>query len=350
MIVIPSFPFGGAERQAFELAKHKNDKINYKLVDLSSNQEERVCEGVNIYGFSIDILCFYVKNRILRRFFRYTNLIKLYFVLCKCKSDAFLFYNPIFLPLCLMLKMSGKKVFFSIREYRPSMMSGVGLFILKQMDFLYTNTPRVKDFLYKKNVSCHIVLNAVYNKHSNFSFSRKDNSILVISNVEPHKRIDFLIKAMCDSSFNIRVCGKINNIKYFEFCKRIANECNCKVEFLGAVSQEDLHKELNTCTMLIHPSSLEGTSNAVIDSLLSMTPTLVSDIQENRYLVDDLDDFVFLLDDENDLCKKINNTFTLRFERTYKDHLLYLKKRIHIKFNESNLKCLTGLLDNNFDD
>ncbi len=341
-LVAPDFPLGGAERQMYEAAKlMPNEAV---LVGMKSKGDRRDDSGALVIGLDNDVLHLHIKNKVYRRFKRYLSLFKLYKKIKEEKVSQIVFYNPVFLSLAFFLSFTKVKVAFSIREYKPSIFRGLSLICLKNVDVLFTNTTRVKNKLSELSMTCTLVLNTIHSAPLVKSNKRCEGAVLVISNLEPHKNLHFLLKATKNMSLKINVAGKISNLSYYNLCKAIADESNCEVNFFGSISQEDLNKQLVTTTCLIHPSLIEGTSNAILDAINTNTPLLVSDIPENSYLVDDFNSFLFSVHDELQLARKVTNLLNTYKTQEYKQQQAYLKNRVETKFSKENLSELVKLL------
>lgn len=341
-LIAPIFPFGGAERQMHEVAKLSSDDI--ALVDMKSAIKERHYDGAQVIGLDNDVLHLHIKNKVYRRFKRYLSLYKLYKKIKEKKISQVVFYNPIFLSLAFVLSFTNVKVIFSVREYKGSLFKGVSLICLKRVDVLFTNTTRVKNKLSELNTPCRLVLNTIMHIPLVDHNDRVEETVLVISNLEPHKNLHFLLKSTKNMSFKINVAGKISNQEYYRRCKAIAEESNCEVSFLGSISQKELNQQLLRTSCLIHPSLIEGTSNAILDAINTSTPLLVADIPENSYLVDDLDSFLFSVDDELQLERKITSLLNTCPPQKYKQQQAYLKNRLETKFSKENISELVKLL------
>jgi len=343
-LVVIEYPLGGAERQIFELAS--SDTERFQLVDLKSSFTNRIVGENMIIGLNHDILHLNTKNKIFRRIKRYVSLYKLFFIIRSKDIDAVVFYNTVFISLAYWLKLfTNIKIIFSIREYKPFLFRGINLFFLKNLDLLYTNTPRVKASLNELDINCELILNTINDINSNIDTKRNKNKIIVISNLEPHKSIHILLLATKEMNITINIAGKISNLQYYSYCKKIAADSNCVVNFLGAVSQDILQEHLKNATCLVHPSTLEGTSNAILDAISTKTPLLVSDIPENCYLVDDIDLFLFRKNDIEDLKIKLEFLLSENKNSDIFNKLEYLKNRLDIKFSKNNLNKIWQIIN-----
>lgn len=345
MIVLPSYPLGGAERQAFLLAKESviREDVEISVLDLKSDKFSRKVDEVEIFGLNTDIIHGNKKNKIARKVSRIINLFRILVKIKKLDRDVFIFYSPIFLPLFPILRIMGVRSAFSVRENFEKIYRFPGNIFLKFPDYLYTNTPSVKRALNKRNIKCDLFLNSLFLPEPNLaneSVCRSNRTILVISNLEPHKKIEVLLEATKDLDLKIEICGKMSNTNYLEKCRALADSSSCNVRFRGAVSESQLNDLLDKCTMLVHTSIIEGTSNAIIDALSRLTPVLVADTEENSYLVDDLDCMLFDANNVESLRNSIIRALRLLNADEYLRSQLYLKDRINFKFNGANLKPL----------
>ncbi len=338
-LVVPSFPLGGAERQLFELAKYNPNR--FIIVDSSSTVEKRNVNGVDILGLGIETLHLNVKNRCIRRFFRYLSFVKLVSKINKNNVSKVVFYNPIYFILTPFLKFKKVSVVLSLREFHKKLFSPLYLYLIKSADYIYTNTPRVKEKLQKHNINCDLHLNYIDLKPLNKWKNNDTRTILVISNVEPHKNIHMLIDKVRDKNIIINVAGKISNIEYYNKCLRIANESLCEVNFLGSLSRDELDDYLVNTRCLVHPSILEGTSNAILDGIKFGTPILVSDIPENTFLVDNNNEFIF---NDKNFEKKLGRVIFGEIDDKYIIKQEKIRKRCEMLFSLDNISNINNAI------
>jgi glycosyltransferase involved in cell wall biosynthesis len=342
-LVAPFFPLGGAERQMHELAKSFSSDL--LLVDMQSDVKNRTLDGVNVLGMNNDVLHLNEKNRLVRRFKRYVSLFKFFLQIKEANIQQVVFYSPIFLPLVYALSYTQVKVGFSIREYKSSLFKGFELACIKKANIIFTNTVRASNKLSEQGLECKLTLNTIPpSKFSTNKYTRANTDILVVSNLQPHKNVHMLLNATKKMRLNIRVAGEFSNTVYYEKCKKIAGTSCCNIEFLGSIEKDFILELLQKATCLIHPSLLEGTSNAILDAINTETPLLVSDIPENSYLVDDLNDFLFTQNNELALKNKIEFLLENRLSIEYKNKMKFLNKRLSLKFSNKNLNEIYHLL------
>jgi len=328
IFVAPQIPYGGAERQMLEVKNNFPREV--VLIDLTKNisiDDTGSQQKMNISGPGLK-----------RRINRYFCLIQLYKEYRKNKKDIFVFYNSIFLSLGYFLKISGCNVYFSIRENNSDFYTKKAQFFLKKLDGVFTNTPSVFYELKKRNLKAGLFLNTVDTKlpqNDPNTFNQRDpNKIFMVSNVEPHKQVLEVIKGLNKEHYEILIAGTTeNNRSYYNLCQQEAKNSNCEVKFLGSIQKEEIINYYKTCGCFLHPSLVEGTSNAIIDAIKYDIPLIVGNTSENRYLVDDLSDFIW---EDGSLPKKIENVLKHSKDMQYQDKMEYLRRRLNLKFSARN--------------
>ena len=337
-VLVPEFPLGGAERQIHEL--FLNGNLDANLVDVSS-KKHREFSGVQVSGLGIDIFQKNTKPKLFRVIKRLFSIYKIYKELKKNKVEVVLFYNTIFLPLVPLLKLSNIRVVFSIREFKIGLFRFPFLNLIRMCDSIFTNTPKVSSRLKEEGIHNELILNYINLNQDVPNTERSKSKLLIISNVQPHKNIDLVIRTIAGSEFTLEVAGKITDKDYHNYCVSLASKYDSKVNFLGLLDHNSMRVKLAECKCLIHPSLMEGTSNAIIDAIMTQTPLLVSDIDENLYLVDDLSAFYFRHDSPEELKEKLQFS---NLDDNYYEDLRYLKIRVERKFTIENLEKICQLI------
>lgn len=327
VLVAPRVPYGGAERQMLELKDQFPTEVT--LVDLSKNI------SIDKHGSqqAFDIIGPGLKNKLHRAYCMY----KLYREYSTTSDTVFVFYNSVFLWLAYFLSRKGHKVFFSLREYNRDFFKFKYLHVFRQLEGVFTNTPRLMNDMIERGIEIRLTLNTINlssRASKNNSFVRDKNKLLIVSNAEPHKQILEVLDALRDSNYEIYVAGALSNKDYAEKCRRSAEASNCKVRFLGSIPRAELVGHYQTCGCFIHASLVEGTSNAIIDAIVNQTPLIVRNTPENRYLVDDLPEFLW----ENDsLPDRLHEILQTSDTEPFQNSLNFLRSRIQIKFGRGNL-------------
>lgn len=330
VLVAPRIPYGGAERQMVEFKDQFPAEVT--LVDLSKNvsiDEHGSQQAFNIIGPGL-------KNKLHRAYCMY----KLYREYSTTTDTVFVFYNSVFLWLAYFLSRKGHKVFFSLREYNRDFFKFKYLHVFRQLEGVFTNTPRLMNDLMERGIAIRLTLNTINfasNETDNNKPARDKNKLLIVSNVEPHKQIFEVLDALKGCNYEIFIAGALSNNLYAEKCKQSAEAGSCNVHFLGSIPRADLVGHYQTCGCFIHASLVEGTSNAIIDAIVHQAPLIVGNTPENRYLVDDLPEFLW----ENDsLPARLNEIMQTSDTESYRHFLNFLRSRIQIKFGQANLLWL----------
>ncbi len=132
--------------------------------------------------------------------------------------------------------------------------------------------------------------------------------ITCVARLHKQKNIDTLIRAgqmLARENDNFKIL-LIGDGKERENLEKLARKLNIadKVEFPG--KRDDVWEILNISHLFVLPSSKEGMSNALLEAMVAGLPAVVSDIEENKELVDSgKNGYTFKVRDENDLAQKI---------------------------------------------
>ncbi len=196
-------------------------------------------------------------------------------------------------------------------------------FTLKKVDFLLTNSRANLRFYREKynfpKSKSGFIPNGVEIRENigqglqdklrqELNLNKKDFIITCVARLHKQKNIDTLIRAgkllsKKTDNFKILVCGQG---KEKESLLRLVKKLNLakKVIFLG--KRDDVWNILNISNVFVLPSSKEGMSNALLEAMSAGLPCIVSDIEENKELVDNVKNgYTFKVGDENDLADKI---------------------------------------------
>lgn len=328
IFLVPSMPLGGAELQVSYMAKYINS------VDKDNAMVFAAYEGECDKEFGLDFMqagrVGLVRN--LRRLI-YTFLLAFKIF---SKNDVLIIYNQLFMPLGLLLKLARMKVVYSVREYDERVLTGWRFFCLKRFDLVFTNTERVSKAALDKGFRIPTYLNYFpFSDNATHVGSGSGKRIVIVSNVQPHKNIHIVIKAMVGLDFELDVLGKTDNEQYLEYCKKLAADSGIVVNFRGFVKHEEVLGYLRGSDLFLHPSSQEGTSNAILSAVDVCIPVLVSDIPENRSVLGSSGCF-FEEGSVSDLKEKI-----LTIESRCND-ICRVRYQVAEKFSLENMKSLYG--------
>ncbi|MEH6345149.1 MAG: glycosyltransferase family 4 protein [Bermanella sp.] len=336
IFVVPSMPMGGAEKQISYLVDHLSSKVSNQgeVVALLQGRPEDV-------SFGLDVMQSGQANAIVKMVARMHAFVVAYFKLLTL-GQTFVFYNQLFLPLAVALKFSGKRVAFSIREYDKRFYSGWRKYCLQKMNLIYTNTERVSNESSLIGCDVKFVRNFhAFEKEASYRPNKSNDSLncVIVSNVEPHKHIHIAIKALEGFSCKLEVLGKCDNPEYLGECKRLAQELGVNACFHGFVNSDDVNRYLRNADLFLHPSSQEGTSNAILGAIDVGVPMIVSDIPENLAVVSNLQ-YTFRLADVKHLKDKIVESFSWSASG-----VATLRADVVLQYSNTNLIALDKILE-----
>lgn len=133
----------------------------------------------------------------------------------------------------------------------------------------------------------------------------KENKIIYVGNVKPHKGLKTLIEAykkLPSGKYILKIIGEKDNF----LVGMEAAELECEgVEFTGKLSNEQLLKEIATAKFLVQPSLYEGFGLPPLEALYLETKPIISDIPVFREIYSAFDVTFFHKEDRDDLCDKI---------------------------------------------
>ncbi len=149
----------------------------------------------------------------------------------------------------------------------------------------------------------------------------KENTIIFVGNVKPHKGIDTLIEAFAnvtDKSLKLKVVGEKDKFLTNAKLKEAQN-----IVFTGRISDDDLMKEIGKAKYLVLPSKYEGFGLPPLEAIILNTQPIVSNIEVFKEvyeglpvkLFDTIDELTKMLEEEpeanvssfrNSICEKYN--------------------------------------------
>ena len=178
------------------------------------------------------------------------------------------FYDTLSLPQKIyskfMINQAVKKsdVILSVSEFS------------KQEIIKYTNT----------NKNIEIIYNGIEESwmDKNVSFDEKENYILYVGNVKPHKNLVRALKAFSllkDNNIKFKIVGKKDGFitKDIEIDK-IAKNLEDRVEFTGYVSDDELKELYKKAKIFLFPSLYEGFGIPPLEAIASGTPVISSNV------------------------------------------------------------------------
>lgn len=200
-----------------------------------------------------------------------------------------------------------------------------------------------------------VIYNAI---HPNICIDEYDNDrtfkedyILYVGNVKPHKNLKNLIKAFQilkenDSKLKLIIIGKkegfINSdTDVVDLSKNLKD-----VIFTGFLSQKDLISAYRKAKLLVLPSLYEGFGYPIIEAMYNNTPVILSDIEVFRE-VSDNSSVYFNPNDPNDIAEKIlkvADSEELNNELIDKGTLMIKKRYTHKLFIKNHFEVIDSLL------
>lgn len=110
--------------------------------------------------------------------------------------------------------------------------------------------------------------------------------ILFAGRLTPEKGCDDLISAFkqIKSDFKLAIAGGTGPADYASYLRQIAD--SDQIVFLGHIADQDLAETFSNAYLFVLPSYVEGMSMALLEAIAYRLPVLVSDIAENKAVVE----------------------------------------------------------------
>ena len=106
-------------------------------------------------------------------------------------------------------------------------------------------------------------------------------SLVFLSRINPVKNLHFLVSSLskCTSTVSLSVYGPIDDSCYWSYCLELANDLPPNVEFnyLGEIDHCLVSSVLSSFDLFVLPTLGENFGHAILESLMSSTPVLISD-------------------------------------------------------------------------
>lgn len=137
----------------------------------------------------------------------------------------------------------------------------------------------------------------------------KENTIVFVGNVKPHKGIDILIDVfnkLNDNEYKLKIIGQKENF----LVGSTFNEDDYKnVTFTGRLSDEELLNEISKAKYLVQPSLYEGFGIPPLEALYLGTTPIISSIDVFKEVYDGFP--VVFFKDSNELSELLNKRITV---------------------------------------
>lgn len=174
----------------------------------------------------------------------------------------------------------------------------------------------------------------------------KDNRILFVGNIKKHKGLQTLIPAFLEArkrglDAKLVIVGNAENFRTGDggLSEKIRSMPEDSVEFTGRISDEELNGLYRKSKLLVQPSLYEGFGLPPLEALQAGTNVVLSDIIVFKEIYKDFPVSYFRTEDEEDLCKKLIESFDKEspkgipdiysFQRTYSIIINSLKSKIN---------------------
>jgi glycosyltransferase involved in cell wall biosynthesis len=196
-------------------------------------------------------------------------------------------------------------------------------YTLNKVDYLLTNSKtNLKCYREKYNFSSlnsncivngveleeYFNIDKINNLKEVLSLDITDFIVTVVGRLHKVKSLDTFIKALNvlkqkDVSFKAIICG---SGREKDNLKDLVNKLGLDKQIIFLKNRDDVLDILRISKVFVLPSIKEGMSNALLEAMSVGLPAVVSDIEENRELIEDRENgYVFKLKDYNDLAEKL---------------------------------------------
>lgn len=167
-------------------------------------------------------------------------------------------------------------------------------YVLKRAEILTVVSPYVKQKIRKKcNGKIYVIPNGVRDDFFDLENNEDDNRLLFVGGIEPRKGLLNLLKAIPlikkeIPSVKLHIVGRVRKEKYFnslmDYVDR--NNLNKQVIFKGALSDNELKREFNECSVFVFPSKEESQGIVLLEAMASGKPVVATNIGGIPYVVE----------------------------------------------------------------
>jgi len=139
----------------------------------------------------------------------------------------------------------------------------------------------------------------------------KENTIIYVGNVKPHKGIDILLDAfnrLDNNTYKLKIIGQKEK---FLVGSQFDETKYKNVVFTGRLSDDELLDEISKAKYLVQPSLYEGFGIPPLEALYLKTTPIISSIEVFKEVYKDLS--VIFFTDTNDLVEKLKSNPIVEF-------------------------------------
>lgn len=337
LFITPKYYYGGAELQMRRLIR-EGINLGYNITLLDIETKEKIEED-NLKIIQLREIFLYEKYnkfiRILKRIRIYVKIVK------KIKEnnyDYIIFFNLNFLPIVLFFK--NKKIVYSVREYNSIIFTFICKIFLNKLYLIFSNNIPSYIFLKSKFKNTYLQNNIVENDFNDTLEKIQKKTYLIVSNISERKNILPAVetfKKLKKKGYKLKIAGKIVDKNYYEKIQIIIENCE-NIFFLGYLNSYELEKEYKKASGIIHLSKLEGTPNAILDSIKYNKKFICLNTPENICLFSEIKDF--FISSEKELEEKI----LFLEDKDCKKDLEYLQMKIKRLFSIKNAEYFYKIL------
>ena len=158
---------------------------------------------------------------------------------------------------------------------------------------------------------CYVNYNGLSNdilESSPGKFEEKENTLIYVGNVKPHKGLPTLLSAFAkleDDTCTLKIIGEKD---LFLTGLKLDERAYKNVVFTGRISESELINEIKRAKFLIQPSLYEGFGLPPLEALWLGTKPIVSDIPVFREVYSGMDVTFFRVEDVDDLLFALYNS------------------------------------------
>jgi glycosyltransferase involved in cell wall biosynthesis len=176
-----------------------------------------------------------------------------------------------------------------------------------------------------------------------YSFEvNKSASLLYLGAIHPRKNVDLAIRVAKKKDIDLMISGPVRHPRYFS--KKIRKHLFGKINYVGESFGEIKHHLLRNAKGFIYPSAWESFGLAIIESMVSGTPVIVSDIQpfseivihgETGFICKNIKDYICAIESLDEIDPNVCREHVIKNFNSTKMSDEYIKLYHKVKQGES---------------